>query len=113
MGVKRWTEAALGPMTEDAIRRIHTPSERYRVTSFHTNANSVVRGVARAGPCYVVRGMCTFQFRQQEFRLSAGDIVTLPEGGFTLTVGAEQLEYVRVFPLPPEFWKSRDESSTT
>ena len=56
----------------------------------------------RAGLCYVLRGACRYDFGES-VTIQAGEVAELPAGDYEFEVlGADDVELVMVWELPPE-----------
>ena len=107
-GVVRWDYDRLGPLSLEAVRALHQPAERFRVTPSRYPAGTAFAGTARVGRRYILAGACVFTLGEGTWELHAGDIVDLPEGDYQFRVlGGEPVELVTVWALPPEVWISR------
>ena len=97
--VKQWDESAHGMLSEDALRRMYVPAERYRISRRRYPAHTKFSGSMRPGLVYVLRGSCTYSF-EHSVQLEARSIGNLPGGPYSFDVGDEDLEIVLVWELP-------------
>jgi hypothetical protein len=94
-------------MALEAIKALHVPEERFRISPASYPAGVTFRGSSRAGRIYVLSGACRYVFGDLEFNLQAGSLAEVPEGGYGFeTVGSVEVRLVRVYELPLEFWPS-------
>ena len=103
-----WNSQDWGPMTEESIRRRHSPAGSHRLSVSHYPPGTSFPGVMKAGTCYVLRGKCRYTF-QDSVVLSRGTWSELPGGQFHFEVlGNEELTVVTAWLLPPEFRTKSD-----
>jgi hypothetical protein len=103
--VGRWDFDRWGPPSVEAIRALHQPASRYRISPASYLAGTAFGGTARAGRKYVLAGACAFIVGPSTWELQAGDFADIPEGEYLLRVlGSEPVELVSVWELPPAFW---------
>jgi len=100
--VRAWNFALHGPITLGAVRALHEPQRRHRVSLYRYPASTRFAGAMRAGTCYVVTGSCRYRFAETvELRL--GQIACLPEGAYELEVtAADELIIILAWRLPFE-----------
>jgi quercetin dioxygenase-like cupin family protein len=97
----RWDFARWGPPGLEAVRALHQPAERFRVSLYRYPAGADFGGAARADRWYVLAGACTITVGTSSWTLAAGDIADLPSGEYRLCVsGSESVELVAVWELP-------------
>ncbi len=98
----RW-DSSQGPISETAVRALHQPAGRFRVSVARYPKGSKFEGRMRAGTCYVLEGSCCYTFPDAVAKLSSGDIATLPAGDF-LFEAHEDVVLAQVWELPSAFW---------
>lgn len=103
--VIRWDFERCGPPCAEAIRALHQPAGRYRISPASYPAGTEFGGAQRAGRKYVLAGSCAFTVGSATWELQAGDIADIPEGSYQFRVlGPGPVELVSVWDLPPESW---------
>lgn len=106
---QHWDATHLGPLNLEAVRALHRPRNRFRISSNRYTAGAEFTGLGRAGRLYVLAGACAVSVGESACELSAGDFVDLPQGQHTFrTVGDTAVEIVNVWELPKEFWRDAD-----
>jgi hypothetical protein len=97
-----WDEGRFGPLSLEAIRSIHQPANRHRISPNSYAAGTSFSGSTQEGVCYVLRGSVRFEFPGGEsLTLRSGQFGTLPRGTFGFEVlGPDAAEVVRVWKLP-------------
>ena len=102
-----WKRISSSALTLEAIKSLHVPSQRFRISPARYPAGASFSGESRAGRVYVLAGSCRYAFGVTEFELVVGAFADVPEGGYQFqTVGSHEVEIVRVFELPREFWSN-------
>ncbi|MBT3201371.1 MAG: hypothetical protein HN350_15835 [Phycisphaerales bacterium] len=105
--VSKWDDTD-GELTLEAVKSLHTPSYKYRITfNKHSSKSPKLDECSRKGLVYVLKGRISFHFEYEVIHLKAGDICTIPEGSHQCEIGEEGVENVRVWELPEFFWKSQ------
>ena len=104
--ISKWNDTD-GELTLEAVKSLHTPSYKYRIT-FNKHSTSPKLGeTSRKGLVYVLKGRISYHFEDEIIHLKAGDICTIPEGSHQYEIGEEGVEHVRVWELPEFVWKSQ------
>lgn len=105
--VQTWDYSNWDAPSLEAIRSLHRPGERFRISPDHYDAGESFSTISRAGRRYVLAGSCSFTKGGSTWELHIGEFVDLPEGQFEFrVVGASPVELVSVWALPPEFWET-------
>jgi len=98
---RTWDVDRLGEMSETAIRKLHQPSESFRVGRRKFPSGSCFPGAMMAGTCYVLKGACRYTFRAETIVIRAGMWAPLPSGDYKFEVlGSEDVETVLAWRLP-------------
>jgi hypothetical protein len=99
---RRW-QGADAELGLPAIRLLHLPANRHRVSLQREPRGATVVGTMRAGTCYVLAGSCTFACDGTTVALARGDIADLPEGEYAYaTTSDEDAVLVKAWVLPSE-----------
>lgn len=105
--IQTWDHTHWGSPSLEAIRAMHQPSDRFRISPSRYKPGTAFGFAARAGRKYILTGACAITFGELKWELQAGDVVDLPAGKFDFRVlGSESVELISVWELPPEFWGS-------
>ena len=108
-----WSDVSGEAMSENAIRRLHSPPEEYRISpNEYEVCASVSAHVGVGFLIYVLSGKCKYQSHQShskdggstwsELVLNTGDVGTIPPGRYTFqSLGGTLTKVVSVFKLPP------------
>jgi len=104
-----WSDVPREPMSEDAIRRLHSPAEKYRISpnKYEVGVNASA-DVSVGFMIYVLSGKCKYvshskdeESNNSELVLTAGDVGNIPPGRYTFqSLGDTLTQVVRVFKLP-------------
>ena len=90
-----------GPVSVDAIRSLHTPVDRSRVSHSSFPRGTTFGGTALASRRYVLSGACVYIVGQTNWELHAGDIADIPRGDYQFRVlGSGPVKVVSVWELP-------------
>ncbi|WP_020467830.1 hypothetical protein [Zavarzinella formosa] len=109
-GAQSWDYPSHGPLSLEAVRRVHRPGERFRISPARHHPGESFSEISRAGRRYVLAGSCSFTQGNFVWELRAGQFADLPEGPFEFRVlDAGPAELVRVWELPPGFWSGQAE----
>lgn len=101
---RKWDEVQMGRLCLEAIRDLHQPAERFRISHRQYPAGTSFGGAAREGRKYILSGWCVFTIQQQTWELQSGDIADIPSGSFHFRVlGSCDVQIVSVWELPPDF----------
>jgi hypothetical protein len=97
--IKEWNEE-LGPMDESSIRKLHTPAECYRVSTYSYAPGATFRGAMRPGLCYILQGSCRYDFGFK-ILLRKGQVARLPGGEYDFAaLGDDGVVVTLVWELP-------------
>lgn len=106
MKIHAWN-SALGSMSEESIRELHQPAERFRVSRKRYLTGTAFPGAMRSGTCYVLAGACQYIFNDRGvIELRRGEYAKLPEGSYSFSViGDESVDLVMAWELPPALFE--------
>lgn len=96
---QNWSDISIAPISEEAIRAMHSPQEKFKiyVNTYETGK----RFPAKAGHAfvlYVLTGQCKVTLNGSETTLSASEFTTLEKGSYAFeATGNEELKLVKVF----------------
>ncbi len=100
VSITQWSDTHGEPLTEVAVRRLHMPSERYRIRTCEYPPGTKFPAAAKQRTCYVVQGSWSYARGAESWTLSAGQVAELPTGDYRLEViGAQPLRFIHVFDL--------------
>ena len=109
MKVHRWDFVRHGHLSLDAIRRVHAPSHKCRISMRKYPAHTEHTGATRPTTAYVVSGSCALAIGEEEVVLHSGTFSRLAGGEYSLRVeGVGELEIVFVWKLPARWWRVSD-----
>lgn len=94
-----WNTARDGELTFDAVRSIHVPNMKHRISSQAFARKTEFRGLSIAGRLYALRGACSYRIGDSEWLLQAPSYLDHPEGEF-LFRAHEDVEIVQVWEVP-------------
>ena len=101
--VCNWSVVSNGPLSEDAVRAIHLPINRHRVSKARFPPGASFPVSTREGTVYVLQGTCRYGRNGMEVEIVAGEFARLSEGTYNVQVlGSEDLVIVRAWELPFE-----------
>ncbi len=101
--IKNWNTETHGPLSLDAIKKLHQPSEKYRISEKTLPVGDIVHGTAKEGLCYVIQGELVYycEASSKELELKQNNFSLLPSGNYEYRIGRiEPVILVRVWKLP-------------
>lgn len=101
--ISKWSDEQYGPLCEEAVRRLHVPASRHRISRYTYRPDENISGSSRSGRIYVLAGRCRITVAGEMVCLEAGDVADLPSGEFSLEVAGQDdgaLSLLRVWELP-------------
>ena len=98
---RAWSELSRGPIDEASVRALYANRGAHRIGVSRYPVGARFRGAAKAGDCYVLRGVCRYSFAACSVELHAEQFAALPAGeyGFEV-VGPVPVVLVRAWQLP-------------
>ncbi len=94
----KWSEATLGVMSLEAIRRLYQPESDYRISWNKYPSNTEFVGWSQARRLYLISGTCVISVAEHSWHLSDGEFSDLPEGDYHFSVLSDtQVELVSVW----------------
>lgn len=89
-------------MSEDAVRSMFQPADRYRISRYCHTAGTTTHGAMLSGVCFVLSGRCRLKVGSPSpIDLQAGQFIEMPCGSYEIfALGSEDLEMVLVWELP-------------
>lgn len=101
MAKMNWSTLSSEPISEAAIRALHSPQENFKIyVNTYQAGNSFPAKAGHAFTLYVLTGSCKITIDSSETTLSAAEWVALEKGSYTFhAVGNEELTIVKVFSL--------------
>lgn len=98
--VREWDPEALGVLSEDTIRALHAPANRYRISRKSFPRGASFPGAMRKGTCFVLEGVCRYR-TPEPVDLHAGQYAEIAEGEYEFEVlGDQDVVLVMVWELP-------------
>lgn len=101
MGKKNWSDLCAEPMSEAAIRALHSPQENFKVyVNTYAAGKNFSINAGHAFVLYVLASCCSTTLDASEVILSASECIKLEKGSYDFNVvGNEELKLVKVFSL--------------
>ena|SRR5215469_6424961 len=107
--VQPWNVLCDESISIEAIRSLHTPPSRFRISPSKFPVGTAFPGGSIAGRIYVLSGRCSRTVGDWRVELAPATFADFPAGGYEFQVlGDEAVELVNVYELPELFWKKRD-----
>lgn len=101
--ISDWDEAKDGPLTIEAVRRLFTPPERYRISEYRYPQGTKFNGNMRPGIVYTLEGECEYRFPSAAVHLRCGQYAKLPGGDYEVeALGSGELVVVLAWQVPFE-----------
>ena len=105
--VTHWDVGQHGQLTTAAIRRIHHPANRYRISHAIYIGGDAPTGQRSYGRTYVLHGRCVIESEILQLDVTAPCYFDFPQGRYKLSVPFDSDVFVvNVYPLPEKFWAS-------
>jgi hypothetical protein len=99
-----WSDISKEPISNDAIRALHLPTETYTYRFSPHEYKSGVRFLETVGMphlVYVLSGNCKFEYDDQHFPLKTAELAEKGKGKYWFdVVGDEPVKIVNVFQIP-------------
>jgi len=97
-----WDTDSYGELSVDAVKALHQPPQRHRVSLYEYPAGTSTGGAMMEGVAYVQHGRCTLSFPDCDLDLGEGQFVRCPSGAYKLRVGESDLRMIIVWELPSD-----------
>jgi quercetin dioxygenase-like cupin family protein len=98
---KNWSDISTESISEEAIRALHSPQEKFKIyANTYEAGKSFSTKAGHAFVLYVLAGRCKTALDGSEVTLSAGEFIALEKGSYAFDVmGDEEVKLVKVFSL--------------
>ena len=98
---KRWSTISSVKMTEEAIRKLCSPPEKYRIyPNKYPSGLNLIGTIGYPHMMYVIKGCCKFKADNIEIIVNPSEYVALHKGPYEMQVfEGDDLEIVRVYEL--------------
>jgi quercetin dioxygenase-like cupin family protein len=93
-----WSDVSQAAISEDAVRQLHKPEEKFKVyVNNYEPAQNVDIKASHAFTVYVVSGTCTLDISGKTLGLDAGQFIALDDGSYACVAGPKGVSLVKVF----------------
>jgi hypothetical protein len=98
---QNWSDISSEPISEEAVRALHLPAEKYRLyPNSYGPGVSFPTTVGQPVVLYVLQGRCKYKLGDREVTLQASEFVPLEKGSYSFEVlGSAGVKLVKVFKL--------------
>lgn len=100
MTVLQWRSLYADEMSMESITRRHEASYRFGLTEHCYQPGERVKGLARAGVCYLLNGACQFTMQGEDVLLQGQQVLEFPAGEYLLKVlSSSAVNLIFVWPI--------------